>query len=93
MLRHHYYEGQLLTYEPVSGGGARTLGARGSIENPQGWWLTKGEPLRHRLQGTGSTYHTARVSGVGVVDGVGLGGCTMSFAWSRRHLPMGGVSE
>jgi len=45
LLKHHYYSGLQLKYEPVGKGGARLVGNYGTAEEPKGWFLTKGEPL------------------------------------------------
>jgi hypothetical protein len=44
-LEMFFYEGLRLLYEPIGGVTARTLGREGTVEQPKGWWLTKGEPL------------------------------------------------
>ena len=52
LLKHWFYTGQGLVYEPIGGAAARTIGRQGSEDNPKGWFLTKGEPLIVASDGT-----------------------------------------
>ena len=51
-LKHWFYAGQGLVYEPIGGAAARTIGRMGTPDNPKGWFLTKGEPLIVASDGT-----------------------------------------